>query len=53
MTQPDSTPQVSEGTDITADPDNLETEDRPASTDPEQLTDDGRLGGVAGTGGAG
>ena len=54
MTQPDDTPQVLDGTDITADPQDLEdTEHKPATTDPEQLTDDGALGGAGGAGGAG
>ena len=52
MTTPDS-PQVFEGTDISVDPDELEIGDKPASTDPEELTDDGRLGGAGGQGGAG
>ena len=53
MTQPDDTAPVLDGTDVTADPDDLEVEDRPATTDPEQLTDEGRLGGAGGQGGAG
>ena len=53
MTQPDDTPQVLDGTDITADPQDLEPEHKPATTDPEELTDDGRLGGAGGAGGAG
>ena len=56
MTQPaDQSPDaapVLEGTDVSADPDDLETDDRPATSDPEQLTDE-ELGGVAGAGGAG
>ena len=56
MTQPDDTPPVLEGTDISADPQDLDTPPdaaRPATTDPEQLTDDGALGGAGGQGGAG
>ena len=53
MTQPNDTAPVSEGTDVSADPADLEVEDRPATTDPEQLTDDGALGGAGGQGGAG
>ena len=55
MTQPPDSPQVFEGTDITVDPDELETPDEPATTDAEQLTDDGGQGGVGGenAGGAG
>ena len=56
MTQPDDTPQVLDGTDITADPQDEpqdEPEHKAATTDPEQMTDEGRLGGVAGSGGAG
>ena len=50
--QPDTAP-VLDGTDVSADPADLETEDTPATTDPEQMTDDEALGGVAGQGGAG
>ncbi len=53
MTQPQDSPQVFEGTDISVDPEELEVEDKPATTDPEELTDDGELGGAGGTGGAG
>ena len=49
--QNDSAP-VLDGTDVSADPADLETPDLPATSDPEQLTDD-ELGGVAGQGGAG
>ncbi len=49
--QPDTAP-VLDGTDVSADPADLETSDVPATSDPEQLTDDD-LGGVAGQGGAG
>ena len=50
--QTDTAP-VLDGTDISADPADLEVDDRPATTDPEQLTDDGALGGAGGQGGAG
>jgi hypothetical protein len=53
MTQPEDTPQVFEGIDIEVDPKDLDPEHEPATTDPEELTDDGRLGGVGGAGGAG
>jgi len=44
-----------EGTDVQADPDNLEPDERPASSDPAEFTDDQALGGVGGEspGGAG
>jgi hypothetical protein len=51
--QPNDTASVLDGTDVSADPADLEVEDRPATTDPEQLTDEGRLGGAGGQGGAG
>ena len=50
--QSDTAP-VLDGTDVSADPADLEVDDRPATTDPEQLTDDGALGGAGGQGGAG
>ena len=53
MTTPEGSPQVFEGTDISVDPDELEVEDRPATSDPDELSDDGRLGGAGGQGGAG
>jgi hypothetical protein len=53
MTTPEDSPQVFEGTDISVDPSELETEDTPATSDPEELTDDGKLGGAGGQGGAG
>ena len=54
MTQPDDTPPVAEGTDITAeDGAELDDPDLPATSDPDELTDDGRLGGAGGSGGAG
>ena len=52
MTQPDDTAPVLDGTDISADPDALDDADTPATSDPEQMTED-ELGGVAGQGGAG
>lgn len=53
MTQPDDTPTVIDGTDISADEVDLENADTPATTDPEELTDDGAMGGAGGQGGAG
>ena len=54
MTQPDEDKApLLEGTDVSADPDDLETAEPSATTDPEQLTDGGRLGGAGGQGGAG
>ncbi len=53
MTQPEDTATVLDGTDISADPQDLETAETPATSDPEQLTDEGRLGGAGGQGGAG
>ena len=59
MSQPAQNPQsppVGEGTDITVDPEQVEdvdASDTPATSDPEELTDDGALGGAGGTGGAG
>ena len=57
MTQPKDTPLVAEGTDISVDPAQVEDADAPtpATSDPEQLTDDGALGGTGGpdAGGAG
>jgi len=46
---------IVQGTDITVDPSELETEDKPATSDPEQMTEDEALGGVGGgqAGGAG
>jgi hypothetical protein len=51
--QPNDTAPVLDGTDVSADPDDLEVTDRPATTDPAELTDEGRLGGAGGQGGAG
>ncbi len=53
MTTPQDSPQVFEGTDISVDPKDLDVQDTPATSDPEQLTDDGKLGGAGGQGGAG
>ena len=50
--QPNDTAPVLDGTDVSADPDDLETE-LPATSDPGQMTDDGDLGGTGGQGGAG
>lgn len=55
MTQPEQ-PQVFEGTDVEVDPTEIEKpEDQPATSDAEQLTDDGDMGGTGGqdAGGAG
>ena len=55
MSEQSETAPVLDGTDVSADPDQLEDGtpvDLPATSDPEQLTDDD-LGGVAGQGGAG
>ncbi len=52
--QPTDTAPVLDGTDVTVDPADLDSAgDVPATSDPEQLTGDGSLGGVAGQGGAG
>jgi len=53
MTTPEDSPQVFEGTDISVEPSDLETEDKPATTDPDEMTDEGNMGGAAGPGGAG
>jgi hypothetical protein len=53
MSETNDTAPVLDGTDVGADPADLEVEDRPATSDPEQLTEDDDLGGVAGQGGAG
>ena len=50
--QPNDTAPVLDGTDVSADPADLETEP-PATSDPDQMTDDGDLGGTGGQGGAG
>ena len=56
MTHPEDVPPLGEGTDITAadlDPD--DGADTPASSDPDEMTDDGLMGGTGGenAGGAG
>lgn len=56
MTQPDASPPAPESTDIDLDPAEVEAADdadTPATSDPEQFTDDGALGGAGGPGGAG
>ena len=61
MTAPDDHPNdtapVLDGTDVGADPADLDGEapatGTPATSDPEQMTDDGDLGGTGGQGGAG
>lgn len=55
MTNPEDSPQVFDGIDISVDPDELEKGDTPASSDPEQMAGDGGLGGTGGenAGGAG
>ena len=52
MTEQSDTAPVLDGTDVSADPEALATQDVPATSHPEQLTDE-ELGGVAGAGGAG
>lgn len=57
MTQPPDTPPLSQSTDIDLDPDEVVAADvdPPASSDPDELTDDAALGGTGGpnAGGAG
>jgi hypothetical protein len=53
MTTPDDSPQVFDGIDIKIEPEDLKQPDQAATTDPEELTDEGRLGGAGGAGGAG
>ena len=58
MTHPDDAPQVEEGTDITADPDDLDVpaDEKPATSTPEAFREDGdTMGGTGGldAGGAG
>ena len=53
MTNPDDAPQVLEGTDVQADPQDLDVEEKAATTDPAQMSEDAALGGAAGQGGAG
>ena len=56
MSEQNDTAPVLDGTDVSADPADLDTAQEspevPATSDPEQMTDDD-LGGVAGQGGAG
>lgn len=55
MTTPQDSPQVFQGTDISVDPDDIKSaEDTPATSDPEQTSDDA-MGGTGGenAGGAG
>jgi len=56
MTQPEQSPQVFDGVDVEVDPLALEQPvEEPASSDPEQSTDDSSMGGTGGkdAGGAG
>jgi len=56
MTEPQhDVPRVQEGTDVQVDPEDVETDDLPATSDPAAFTDDQALGGVGGgsPGGAG
>lgn len=56
MTQPEASPPVGQSTDIDLDPAEVEAADdadTPATSDPDELTDDGALGGAGGPGGAG
>ncbi|MDQ3502728.1 MAG: hypothetical protein M3486_03775 [Actinomycetota bacterium] len=48
-------PQVQESSDVQVDPEDMETDDLPATSDPAAFTDDQALGGVGGgsPGGAG
>lgn len=46
-------PPIADGTDITADGQDLEPADTPASSDPAEMEGDGSLGGAGGPGGAG
>ncbi len=48
--QPEHRAPIAQGTDITVDPSELETEDKPATSDPEQMREDEALGGVGGVG---
>ena len=49
------TRKIQDGTDVSAEPDELEVDDLPATSDPESFDDDHQLGGVGGEspGGAG
>lgn len=51
----DSRSPIGEGTDITVDASDLEPDEKPATSDPEQMNEDEALGGVGGgsPGGAG
>jgi hypothetical protein len=52
--QQSDTAPVLDGTDVSADPADLDATETPATSDPEQMTDgDNELGGVGGQGGAG
>ena len=53
MSEQSDTAPVLDGTDVSADPADLETPDVPATSDPDEMTGDEDLGGVAGQGGAG
>jgi hypothetical protein len=56
MTEPQhDVPQVLESADVQVDPEDVETDDLPATSDPAAFTDDQALGGVGGRspGGAG
>ena len=56
MTEPQQdVPRVQDGTDVRANPDQLDTDETPATSDPAAFTDDQELGGVGGgsPGGAG
>lgn len=55
MTQPAGRAPIAQGTDITADSADLEPDEKPATSDPEQMNEDEALGGVGGgqPGGAG
>jgi hypothetical protein len=46
-------PPLGDGTDITAEGQDLESADTPATSDPDEMEGDGSLGGAGGPGGAG
>jgi hypothetical protein len=46
-------PPLGDGTDITAEGQDLESAATPATSDPDEMDGDGSLGGVGGPGGAG
>ena len=52
-TEPDDTPQVLEGTDVEIDAADLDVDEKPATSDPDEMTGDGSFGGAGGPGGAG